>query len=164
MPISSRSAERLGSAFTYLVAAGLSIFGGIALINNSLETKFYKDYLLKWQVSTQAFFEKGGRWPSFTGNNHGEYMDQLVEEMQKHGIEPPRSNTARPYAYRLDRIGQEKEEIFVLCLPERMVVFGMSEKTFERIDRYVDGVADLDKGRFRGRSGKKSSTIIASWE
>jgi len=163
MALSGWSADRLAATLVYLVLSGSALWGGIGLINRSLETKFYKDYLVKWELGVEAFAEKGGRWPEFTGNNHLNYMDQVVKRMKRLGIQPPRSNRSRPYTYRLDLLGKDPQEIFLLCFPARMVIFGMDERTFFKVDRYVDGRVGLKEGRFTGRRAKKAKTITAQW-
>ncbi len=163
MALSGWTADRLGAILVYLVASGLALWAGTKLINHSIETKFYKDYLIKWELNVETFLEKGGKWPEFTGNNHVSYMDEVVKRMNSLNIEPPKSNTSRPYTYRLDLLGGELEKIFVLTFPERLVIFGMSPKTFSKVDRYIDGVVDTESGKFTGREDTKTATITAQW-
>ncbi|HDG97512.1 MAG TPA: hypothetical protein ENG73_05000 [Desulfobacterales bacterium] len=160
---SPRTVDRTVSRVIYLGLCAMAVWAGSALINYSLDTKLYKDYLLVWIVCGQRFNEKQVPWPSFDGTNHIAYMSELVRRMRRAGITPPDSNTKVPYAYLLDRLWEKEEKIFVLLLPDRMIIYGMSRPTFEKVDDQVDGTVDLGRGRFKGKVSKDGTTIIGMW-
>ena len=163
MEWSRKATDRFVASVLYLGVCVAVVFAGVAVINHSLEVKFYKDYLLKWKVSLIRYRALDGSWPQFFGTNHVEYMNELVRRIEKKGINLPRSNTLWPYRYILDRIGYTGERIFILCFRDRILVYGMSQKTFEMIDKYIDGVFHLTKGRFKGRVNKNGVTITGMW-
>ncbi|MBU0991957.1 MAG: hypothetical protein KJ737_05635 [Proteobacteria bacterium] len=155
MNISSKSVSRLVSAFIYLAMAAAVVWAGSGLVDYSLDTKFYKDYLLKWEVSINALNTKNEPWPEFSENDQVHYMDKVVRMMVRHNIAVPVSNTKYPFLYQLKRVWGKTDEIFVLCFQNRIFLYGISKKTLEKIDVYVDGVSDLSKGNLTG--GMKNS-------
>lgn len=160
MPVQGRTVDRLTSIAIYVGLAILVLWAGVKLISHSLETKFYKDFLLKWELSVQRHNREGGPWPHFSGDNHVQYMDRLIQLMRDNGASPPKSNTKRAYVYRLNRLGSPEEDLFLLCFSNRIVIYGMSEKTFVKMDKFIDGRADHEGGRFAGRSSKDGATYV----
>ncbi len=163
MALAPRDVDRWAVRLFYVGICGMVLWAGTALINHSLEVKFYKDYLWKWELAGRRYQAKGALWPVFTGNNHAQYMRELVRKMKRRGIYPPHSNTNEPYTYIIDRIWQTQERIFVLLLPQAMVVYGMSPRTYRVVDGYVDGTVDLNSGEFKGKRSKDGSSIIGRW-
>ncbi len=163
MALAPRNVDRWAARLLYVGMCGMVLWAGSELINHSIEVKFYKDYLWKWEVAGRRYQAKQAPWPVFTGNNHAQYMRGLVRRMKEHGIYPPLSNTKEPYTFIIDRIWHEEERIFVLVLPEAMVVYGMSPRTYRVTDRRVDGSVNLKSGEFRGKPSKDGSTIIGRW-
>ena len=163
MKWSARTVDRVAARAIYLMLCIMVLWAGSSLINYSMENKFYKDYLLAWRLAGERYINKQAPWPEFTGMNHAEYMKELVERMEKRGIYPPKSNTKEPYTYILDRLWKKEERIFILLLRERMIVYGMSQQTYDEIDEYVDGSVGMERGVFRGKTSKDGSTIIGIW-
>ncbi len=160
---SRKAVDRVAAGILYLGICAVIVWTGIGVINHAMEVKFYKDYLLKWESSMERCRASNIKWPHFNGSNHAEYMKELIKRMTDKGIEPPRSNTLSAYCYVLDRIGWKPEHIFVLCLEDRIIIYGLSKRTFKKIDAYIDGTADPYKGRLRGKVGKDKVTVIAIW-
>jgi hypothetical protein len=158
-----KNVDKLLSTLIYIALLGLVIWGGVRIINYALESRFYKDFLLKWDVAVTSYSVKRGPWPQFSGSNHIEYMDNLVAAMSMSSVSIPESNTKRPYVYSLKKIGPPEEKIFVLCFPGRIILYGISERTFERIDTFIDGASDEKTGRFIGRPGTNGATFIGLW-
>ncbi len=162
MSVSGRAVDRIAS---HVIYAGFSIFAlwaGIKLTNHCLDTKFYKDFFVPWDLALYKYNMEGGLWPQFSGGNHVEYMDRLAQRMQEKGIPPPSSNTERAYVYRLRRLVYPKERIFLLCFSHKMVLYGMSEKTFAKMDAWIDGEVNDKKGLFTGRQSKDGMTYIGA--
>ncbi len=160
MTISGKAVERTACVLIYAGLAVLTIWAGTGLINYSLDSRFYRDFVMKWEVALQAYEVKGGAWPYFSGGNHVSYMDQLTRMMQERALHPPKSNTGRAYIYRLDKIGLPEENIFILCFSQSIVLYGISPGTALRLDEYIDGKADTGKGLFTYRLSKDSYTYI----
>jgi hypothetical protein len=160
MALSSRKTDRLVSFIVYSMFAGMAAWAGIRLINHSLTMGFYKDFLLEWETAIRRYDEHAGRWPLFTGNNHTQYMEQLVGLMHEEDAAPPESNAQEAFVYRLDRWGDPAEDIFVLCFSNRIVLYGISAKTFSYVDRKIDGRMDERRGRCRGRKSKNGFSYI----
>ena len=104
MPLSGKAADKIIFAALYAGIFVLTFWGGVRIINYSLESKFYRDFLLKWEVSVRAFSAEKVVWPHFTGGNHMEYMGDLVSQMHDRNISPPASNTVCSYIYRINKI------------------------------------------------------------
>lgn len=164
MTLSGKAADKIIFAVLYAGIAAITFWGGVRIINYSLESKFYQNFLLKWEVSIRAFSSEKVVWPHFTGGNHVEYMGDLVSKMRSKNIFPPASNTIHPYIYRINKVFfQNKENIFILCLPGRIIIYGVSIKTFKRLDSYVDGIFDPGRGRLTGIFSKDGKTYIGQW-
>lgn len=160
MAFSPRKTDRLMAFIVYSVFAGLALWAGVKLINHSLNTSFYGDFLLGWETAIRTYNEQGGGWPQFTGSNHAVYMENLVKLMRARDTAPPTSNTREPFVYCLDRLGDPKEDIFFLCFSGKIVLYGMSFKTFSSLDERIDGQVDEEKGLFRGRKSKGGFSYI----
>jgi len=158
-----KNVDKLLSTLIYIALLGLVIWGGVRIINYSLESRFYNDFLLKWDVAVTSYSVKRGQWPQFSGSNHIEYMDNLVAAMTVSSVVTPVSNTKRPYVYNLKKIGPSEERIFVLCFSDRIILYGISERTFMRIDAFIDGTSDEKTGRFIGRPSTDGRTFIGLW-
>jgi hypothetical protein len=160
MALSSRKTDRLVSFIVYSMFAGIAALAGIRLINHSLTMGFYKDFLLEWETAIRRYDEHAGRWPHFTGNNHAEYMEQLVRLMREEDAAPPASDAKEAFVYRLDLLGDPAEDIFVLCFSGKIVLYGISAKTFSYLDRKIDGRVDEKRGRCRGLKNKNGFSYI----
>ena len=163
MAVSGRATDRVVSMAVYAGFGILVIWAGVALINHSLDLKFYRNFLLKWEVALSCCNREGGSWPCFSGANHVQYMEQVTSLIRAKGFSPPDSNTGRPYVYRLKRIGADREDIFILCFPEKLILYGISTRTFERLDTYIDGERSAERGAFTGRPGKDRLTYTGRW-
>jgi hypothetical protein len=160
MPVSARGVDRLVSIALYAGFGILTLWTGVSLVNFSLETKLHKDFLMRWEVALQRFSKEGGQWPQFSGANHVTYMDHLMQFMGNKGTPPPLSNTPRAYVYRLKRLGRPEERIFLLCFSNRMILYGISEKTFMKMDQWMDGKAAEEQGRFRGKRSRDGVSYV----
>jgi hypothetical protein len=158
-----KNVDKLVSTLIYIALLGLVIWGGIRTINSALESRLYKDFLLKWDVAITSYSVKRGLWPQFSGSNHIEYMDNLVTAMTMNSVVTPVSNTKRPYVYSLKKLGPPEENIFLLCFPDRIILYGISERTFMRIDTFIDGTSNEKTGRFIGRPSTDGRTFIGLW-
>ena len=158
-----RTVDRFVFGVLYLMAAALTIWGGFGLINRVMEVRLLNSYLLRWEACLTAFSAQQGQWPIFSGHNHVAYMDGLTHAMARLGIRPPTSNTAAPYRYHLVKFGSADEDLFVLGLHDRMVIFGLSDHSMQRLDRLVDGRAGLNSGRITGRPATLQGAYIGQW-
>ncbi|HDH87906.1 MAG: hypothetical protein B6I32_03540 [Desulfobacterium sp. 4572_20] len=163
MALSGKAVDKLVFGGLYVVLIALVVWGGSRLINYSLDSRFYKDFLLKWEVCLRAYSVKSGIWPHFSGSNHVEYMDNLNQLISRSGVSLPKSNTGRSYVYRIKKIGEEQDDIFILCFSNRIILYGISKDTFTRIDRFVDGELSKEKGFFTGYLSKDGRTMIGLW-
>ena len=163
MAITSNITDRFSSGMLYILMALVTLWSGFRLLNHGLEVRFFKDYLLQWEVGLQAFSSQQSTWPAFSGSNHAAYMDALVRRMKNAGVALPDSNTPAAYRYRIERFGARDEDIFVLCFHDRIVLYGISKTTLGRIDEGIDRHSDLLRGRVSGWIGKNSKTYIGMW-
>jgi hypothetical protein len=164
MALSGKTAERFVVFVLYAGIFAFTSWGGVKLINYSLESKYYNDFLLKWEVSLRTFDAGGGTWPHFNGGNHSEYMENLVRVIQKRNISLPASNTKHPYVRRINKIGWDKEEdTFLLCFSNRIIIYGISKETLNRIDAYIDTGGNPEQERFTGYISKDGKSYIGLW-
>jgi hypothetical protein len=160
MVLTPKLTDRFSFGILYVLVGLLTLWAGFRLVNHALEIRFFKDYLLQWEVGLNAFSVQEGQWPVFTGSNHAHYMERLASNLAQMGVTLPHSNTRSAYRYRVEHFGHRAEEIFVLCLHDRLVLFGLSERTLHRLDIALDGRADLTQGRISGVPGKQGTTYI----
>lgn len=163
MALSGKAVDKLIFVVLYGGLIALILWGGSRLINYSLDSKFYKDFLLQWEASLSSYSVKSGIWPHFSGSNHLEYMDNLTRLMERVDISLPQSNTKRSYVYRIKKIAKEQDDVFILCFSNRIILYGISKDTFTRIDRFVDGEPGKEKGFFTGCVSKDGRTYIGVW-
>jgi len=163
MALSGKAVDKLLFVALYGGLIALMVWGGSRLINYSLDSKFYKDFLLQWEISLRSYSVKSGIWPHFSGSNHLEYMNNLNRLIERADISLPKSNTGRSYIYRIKKIGKEQNNIFILCFFNRIILYGISKDTFTRIDRFVDGELSKEKGFFTGYLSKDGRTYVGLW-
>jgi hypothetical protein len=164
MPVSGRTVDRLASTVLYAGFGVFTLWAGVSLINFSLETKLHKDFLMKWEGALQRFNKESGQWPHFSGANHVTYMDHLMQFMANKGTPPPSSNTRRAYVYRLKRWGWPEERIFLLCFSNRMVIYGISEKTFMKMDQWMGGKASEERRLFTGKRSRDGGSYVGVFQ
>jgi hypothetical protein len=163
MSIPAKAPDRLIAGTLYLLGAAMVFWTGFGLINRGWDIRLFKDYLLRWEICLTEYADRQGQWPAFTGDNHTAYMDRLIAGMTSSGIAPPASNGKTAYRYRIEKFGRADENIFVLCLPDRMMIFGLSKQSLLYIERLVDRHVDLNRGRITGHPGKEPEVYIGQW-
>lgn len=165
MILTGRTANRIISVILYFGLCLLILKGGFVLINYSVDSKFYSDFLVPWKSAAEAYKSKAGDWSGFTGSNHLNYMDQLVRLMQRSDIYPPESNTGRKFIYRIKQTDFTSREyrVLLLCLDQRIVIYGLPEKTSRRIDRFIDDHQSWNGGSFTGELTQPDQTITGTW-
>ena len=162
--LSAKGAEGWIFAAILLMVALITIGFGSRLINHSLEARLFQEVLFEWQRLGQRFGAGGGAWPAFEGHNHVAYMRALKRRMRQQGIVSPEKAHRLEFRPQLKRIGRPDEQLFVLLLPGRMVIFGLSPTTFARIDAQVDGASDPGRGLFTGTSASNGNQMIGYWQ
>lgn len=161
--VSAKGAQRWAMAIIALGVALISIWFGAGLLGRSQETRLIKEVLFEWQRLGQHFAAGGGHWPEFKGNNHVVYMEALLKQMGRQGVISSRQMRRLSFAPRLKRLGRADEQLFILLLPGRLVIFGLAAKTFARIDHLVDGASDPMHGDFTGRPASDGNQMIGYW-
>jgi hypothetical protein len=160
-----RTTDRSASFFIYLIMTLIVLGAGFKLINHSAKVHFYYDYLLKWESALTRLFSKDIELPHFSGENHIEYMNKLVKLMKNTSIEVPQSNTHRPYVYQISEKGlSERQNIFLLCLEKKIILYGLPKTIFNMLDNNIDGQLDNKTGKFKGKLQKDKKHYAAIWE
>ena len=95
--------------------------------------------------------------PSHTGRLV-EHMNHIEALAKKHGIHVPKTNTSHSYGHLLKKIGQPKQQIFLLIEVDRFIIYGLGQQTMERIDKQLDGRQNPGAGIFTARQGKNRAT------
>lgn len=164
MGFSPKATDRFSFGVLYVLVASLVLWAGLGFVNRGFELRFLKDYLVQWEIGLRAFTAQQGKWPEFSGTNHVDYMESLVHRMTTAGVALPDSNTSIAYRYHMERFGYEDEDIFILCLNNQIVLYGISGKTLGQLDKVVDRYIDLERGLVSGRPGKNPNTYIGMWQ
>lgn len=163
MAISPIATDRFTFGTLYAMVAVLLFWAGTPLINQGVSSRFFKDYLLQWEVTIRTHSAQQGQWPTFSRSNHVSYMDTVIRNMARAGVPLPNSNTNVTYRYRMEKLGSNDEDIFILCFHDRLVLFGLSNKSLNRLDKTIDHHQDLAHGQVSGYLGKNGKTYIGTW-
>jgi hypothetical protein len=163
MMVSGRVADKLIFAAIYTAVAVLVVGGARQLTNYALDAVFYRDYLMQWEVSLIALRQKQASWLAYDKQDPMAYMQHFVRRMQAEGLQAPQSNTAHAYVYRLHKFGEPARRILLVCLDNRIILYGLPASSFDRLDQFVDGQSDPAGGDFTGRWSSDRMTRIAQW-
>ncbi len=154
----------LTSFFIIIVASLLILVAGFKVIQYSSDFKFYTRFVLKWEQSLTLLSSKDTIPPTFSGTNHVQYMDQMIAHMKTLGIPIPKSNTTKPFVYRITRLGADKhQDIFLLGFEQKIVLFGLSKTTFNMLDKKIDNKVDKNNGTFKGKKQTNSEIYTGIW-
>ncbi len=163
MTLSPRISDRFLSIGLYtLLTVGVIGFGS-RLVNHTLDALFYHEFLSQWETALMAFRYQAGNYPVFTGGNHRNYMELLVEAMNLKAVAVPASNTGLPFIYIIDKIGAKAETVFLLALNDRIVLFNLPPQTIRMLDKTIDGRLDLSGGILTGMLSHDGMTYIGTW-
>lgn len=155
----------LASFGIYIIISVIVVISASKILTYSNHFKFYSGYLLNWERAITRLTSQETPLPVFNGNNHVKYMDGLIAVMKSHAIEVPRSSTGSPYIYKLPGRYLEKDNtIFLLCLDQRIVLFGLSKTIFNMLDKKIDGKPDARSGNFKGRELKSHAEYTGIWD
>ena len=160
MVLTGKFTDKILSVMFYASIMLFTVWAGLYLVDYSLDTRFYKEFLLKWEVTARGWRTEKNIWPLFEDDRHLEYMDELVGVMIGAGYSPPASNTSRPYIYRVKKTVGPVHLAFLLCFPDQIILYGLPEQTFNRLDRFIDGRQDSNNGLFTGYADKAHNTFI----
>jgi hypothetical protein len=161
--ITPKIADRGMHAVIYLVLALSVVWAGGKVINFAMDFGFYRDFLMPWEVRLLEMRHRSIPMPAFKRNHPMGHMQAVVNLMKTNGMTLPNSNTEHAFVYRLNRFGGESSNILLVFNGRQIVIYGLPNTTFKRVDRFVDGRADTHGGDFTGRLSRDRSTFIGSW-
>jgi hypothetical protein len=144
----------------YGVVALIVVWGAGRITDHAVDVRFYRDFLLPWEMRIVALRYKHVDWPAFEAHNPSAYMQALISLMKAYGIDPPESNTERRYIYRLTKFGGKANRLLIVYHDNRLIIYGLPRMTFDRLDRLIDGKQDPGDGNFTGRWGADRLTRI----
>ena len=150
MTVSGRVADKCIFVAIYLAAAVLIVWGAGRITDYAVDVRFYRNYLLPWHMRLLSLRYLPVNWPDYIDGNPMAYMQAVGKVMQASGVLPPKSNTNHGHTYRLRKFGNAAYQILLVYKENALVIYGLPKKTFERLDRFVDGQVDPDKGDFTG--------------
>ena len=163
--LSGRVTDKMVFVAIYTIVAVLVIIQGARHVANlALDTTFYNDYLVVWEVQLLTLRHQTTAWPDLNPHDPGAYMEALESVMRAGGHEPPMSNTDRAHIYRLRQFGEQPKQVLFVGTNEQMIIYNLPVSTFERLDHFIDGGVDPDQGRFTGRWSEDRITRIAYWK
>lgn len=160
MPGLARPVNRTSAFILYALLAAVVLFTGKKLHHYASDIKFNYFYLKAWEDAATQAGAKEIIFPEFTGRNHVEYMEKLIQLFTSGAISVPGSNTDRPYIYRISKAGSPASQTFVLCLENQIIVYGLPKTTFDAVDNRIDGETDTRKGRFKGKLQKDKEHYV----
>ncbi len=160
----SKHINRFSAFCLYLFLALIVLAAGQKAIRYSKDLKFYNGYLLNWEIAMTRTCADTFIFPVFSGKNHIQYMDNLVKLMDKQSIRIPESNTKRPYIYQISKTDDVNlQPIFLLCFEKKIILYGLSQTTFFRLDKFIDGAFDANNGKFKGQLQKDNIHYDGIW-
>ncbi len=161
----AKTSGRFTSFIIYTCLSLLVLWAGFKIINYSIRLNYYTNYLLQWEIALTRLFAKNIKPPDFTNNNHIEYMENIVKLLKKNSIEIPLSNTTRPYLYKIFEKGSSQpQEIFLLCLEKKIILYGLSKTTLDMLDKTIDGTIDNKDGDFKVKLLKSNKNYAGIWK
>ena len=128
MKVSGRFVDKSIFVVIYTAVALLVVMGAHRLTDYTLDLAFYQDYLVPWEVSLMAWRQIQIEWKTDDGHDPVAYMQDLVLRMQAKGLQPPQSNTARAYVYRLNRFGAHARQILLVYKDSRIILYGLPSR------------------------------------
>ncbi len=140
----------------------LTLWGGAKAIDYVVDYRFYHSFLSPWSTALDRYRRHGGAWPKFAG--HVEYMNSCVQLLRDEVDFQPTGSGRGNYMYRLKKPGDPAHNVFLLALPERIVIYDLPRVTTERIDRFIDGRTNLSTGDFQARPGRGGKGLTAVWQ
>lgn len=165
MIVLPKTADRFTSFILYTILVSIVLLSGIKFVNSSKRVFFYYNYLLKWENALTRVLAMEVKLPQFKGNNHMEYMKNLTVLMGKESIEVPVSNTKHPYIYKIsEKWPSLRQDIFLLFLENRVILYGLSKKIFHMLDKKIDGKIDKKSGNFMGQLQKNGINYVGIWK
>ncbi len=164
MRLSPKGADKLTYIAIYLVLAVIAVWGGGKVINYAVDFGFYRDFLMPWEVRLMEMRHRSLRIPTFEREHPMAHMASIVEVMKANGMPLPHSNTEHAFVYRLSRFGGEKSNVLLVFNGRKIMIYGLPEATFRRLDRFVDGRVDANEGAFTGQLSNDRVTYIGAWK
>ena len=164
MNLSGRTADKLTFAAIYLAVALFVVWGGRHTMEYARDAVFYRDYLMSWEVQLTAMRYRAVQWPHLSAGNPVDYMQEVVRLMRINGLEPPPSNTADAFIYRLNAFGSGDYNLLLVFRDSQIVLYGLPRETFDRLDKFIDGRVDSQQGAFTGRWSVDQVTRIGHWK
>ena len=163
MRFSPKGADKLSFITIYLVLAVIAVWGGGKVINYTVDFGFYRDFLMPWEVRLMEMRHRSLRIPKFKREHPMAHMASIVEVMKANGMPLPHSNTEHAFVYRLSRFGGEISNVLLVFNGRKIMIYGLPGATFRRLDRFVDGRVDENRGEFTGRLSNDRVTYIGAW-
>ncbi len=155
--------DRILSFLLYVALTLAVLWGGAKALDYFADYRFYRGFLEEWRMGFLEYSASGRPWPQFGGWNHAEYMNNLVAAMRREiDFQPPKGDRVA-YKYHLQKQQEETQNIFLLALPGRMVIYGLSPSTAKRVDAMVDGHSDLSRGDFTASLTATETSMTATW-
>ncbi len=155
--------DRLLSFLFYIALTAVAFWAGVKALDYFADYRFYRGFLEHWRRGFLEYSASGHPWPEFGGWNHAEYMNNLVTAMGREiAFQPPEGDRVA-YKYHLRKQQEQSQDIFLLALPGRMVIYGLSPTTAKRVDAMVDGHGDLTRGDFTASLTTTETSMTATW-
>jgi len=162
--LSPKGADKLSYVAIYLLLAVIAVWGGGKVVNYAVDFSFYRDFLMPWEVRLLEMRHRSLRIPAYTREHPVAYMESIVDVMKANGMPLPTSNTEHAFVYRLSRFGGDKNKILIVFNGRKILIYGLPDATFRRLDRFVDGRFDSTQGEFTGQLSKDRVTYIGAWK
>ncbi len=155
--------ERVMAGMLYLFAlCGVVVFG-VLLVDREVVAHCVKDYLMGWEVAALQYNACQGDWPVLTGAGRHAYMTELAGRMAKLGVDLPKSNLDSPWRYRVSRLGSRSEDIFLLLLPGKILIYGLSPESATVLESIVAGPWNARGARISINTGMNERQVVVKW-
>lgn len=148
----------------YTALIMIPIWAGTNLVNLALDQAFISKFVFGWERVVLRLQEQEPQLPPMQDLQLVAAMVSLEKLAGQHGIELPDTNTVHSFAYNLNKLAQEEQKIFLVFDQGRIVIYGLRQQTLQRIDRRIDGSADLSGGHFQAIQGKNNETYTGIWK
>lgn len=156
--------DKIAFVLIYVAIAMIVMWAARSVTNYALDTNFYQNFLTAWEARLVAMRYKKVSWEPYDGKSPSDYMQSLIKVMQDNGLSPPPSNTEHRFIYRMNKFGDRSRQIMLLFHNDRLILYGLPQSTFNRLDRFIDGLSDPHRGHFTGIWSSDNITKIGTWK
>ena len=117
---------------------------GDRLFAFGVDIRLYRNLLLPWQAIINASIKDNAKWLEMPVANNTEYAKEVYLSLLEQGYAPPypEYRVILPWNIHI-------YQVIIIPQPNQVIINGLDVDSALRLDRWIDGVADLNQGAFQ---------------